>query len=482
MRAQLDLRRDLAQQLLRQRARRQQLPQRPGVGGEVRAALGCRQVAPFGRRVQQKARQRRGLFHRLAEGLGALGADEAVGVVLGRQEQEFDGAHVGGEGQGGFQRLAGGAAPCGVAVEAEHHLLGEAEQLLHMLRRAGRAQRGHGVGEAQLRQGDHVHVALGHQGVAVLAQGGAGLEQAVQLAPLVEHRGLGRVEVLGLLVAQHAAAEADHLALDRADREHDAVAEAVVALAFLFLADDDQAALGQQRIGVVREHAGQAAPALGRIAQAEVARHLARQAAPLQVVDGAGRVLEVLAVGLAGPGQHVGQGGTLFALARGALALGRAALVFRHLHAILLREIVHHLHEAGTGVVHEEADGVAVLAAAEAVVELLGRADGEAGRLFRVERAQARKVGPGLLQLHVAADDVHDVGAGEKLLDEVLGDGHAAILPWPPGPARVRASGAGPTARRPASAGPGRRRPRRSRPSGHAARPRSPGPIRRRRR
>jgi hypothetical protein len=38
------------------------------------------------------------------------------------------------------------------------------------LGRAGRAQRGHGVGKAQLGQGHHVHVAFGDQGVAVLAQ------------------------------------------------------------------------------------------------------------------------------------------------------------------------------------------------------------------------------------------------------------------------------------------------------------------------
>ncbi len=76
---------------------------------------------------------------------------------------------------------------------------------------------------------------------------------------------------------------------------------------------------------------------------------------------------------------------------------------------------------------HQEADGVAVLAAAKAVVELLGGADAEAGRLFAVEGAQPHEVGAALLELHIAADDLHHVGAGEQFLDEGLGDGHGLL-------------------------------------------------------
>ena len=42
----------------------------------------------------------------------------------------------------------GGAAAGRVAVEAEHHRVGEAEQLLHVLGGAGGAERGHGVAES----------------------------------------------------------------------------------------------------------------------------------------------------------------------------------------------------------------------------------------------------------------------------------------------------------------------------------------------
>src|SRR5207237_597166 len=64
----------------------------------------------------------------------------------------------------------------------------------------------------------------------------------------------------------------------------------------------------------------------------------------------------------------------------------------------------------------------AVLAAAEAVVELLVRAHRERGGLLVVERAAGLVFAPGLLQRHAGADDLHDVGAGDQLVDEVLGD------------------------------------------------------------
>jgi hypothetical protein len=64
-------------------------------------------------------------------------------------------------------------------------------------------------------------------------------------------------------------------------------------------------------------------------------------------------------------------------------------------------------------------------AAAEAVEELLVDADPERRRLLVVERAAGLVLAPGLLQLHAAADHLDDVGAGDELVDEVLGNaGH----------------------------------------------------------
>lgn len=41
-----------------------------------------------------------------------------------------------------------------------------------------------------------------------------------------------------------------------------------------------------------------------------------------------------------------------------------------------------------------------------------------------MEGAQAHVVGTAFLQLHVATDDVDDIGAGDQLLDKGLRDGH----------------------------------------------------------
>ena len=161
-----------------------------------------------------------------------------------------------------------------------------------MLCGAGSAERCDGVRKPELREGHHVHVAFDDKHEAVLAQRSAGFEQAVELAALAEHRRLGRVEVLGLAFVEHAATEADHLALHRADRKHDPIAKAVVALALgvvvaLAALRNDEPAFFEQRVVVAREHAGQSTPSVARVAEAEARGDLAAQSTAFQIVDGA---------------------------------------------------------------------------------------------------------------------------------------------------------------------------------------------------
>ena len=63
------------------------------------------------------------------------------------------------------------------------------------------------------------------------------------------------------------------------------------------------------------------------------------------------------------------------------------------------RQFFHRVDEAEVVVLHEEGDGRAVRAAAEAVVELLHRVDEERGRFFVVERATALGLAPAALQI-----------------------------------------------------------------------------------
>jgi hypothetical protein len=108
------------------------------------------------------------------------------------------------------------------------------------------------------------------------------------------------------------------------------------------------------------------------------------------------------------------------------------ALFVRDLQADRGGQVLDRLDEADAGVLHQEADGAAVRAAAEAVVELLGRADREGGGFLGMEGTAGAVIGARLLQRHVAFDHIDDVDAGKQFLDEAFGDHaeHYAPLSW----------------------------------------------------
>jgi hypothetical protein len=56
--------------------------------------------------------------------------------------------------------------------------------------------------------------------------------------------------------------------------------------------------------------------------------------------------------------------------------------------------------------------------AAEAVIELLGWADREAGGLFPVEGAEPQEVGAAFAQRYMPPHDIDDVGSCNDFLDE----------------------------------------------------------------
>ena len=100
-----------------------------------------------------------------------------------------------------------------------------------MLRGQGGAKRGHRAVKARLVEGDGVHIPLRQDDPARL--GLFGDVQGEHVAALVVHGGVRGVEVLGCGVVHHPAAEADDLAPDVDDREHDPIPEAVIDPAVL---------------------------------------------------------------------------------------------------------------------------------------------------------------------------------------------------------------------------------------------------------
>ncbi len=91
-------------------------------------------------------------------------------------------------------------------------------------------------------------------------------------------------------------------------------------------------------------------------------------------------------------------------------------------HAHAAGQLFHRLGKAETVVLHEKADGAAVGAAPEAVVELLGRADIERGGLFVVKGTAGAKLAAGALERDALIDHVHHVHPGEEGVDELGGD------------------------------------------------------------
>jgi hypothetical protein len=64
-------------------------------------------------------------------------------------------------------------------------------------------------------------------------------------------------------------------------------------------------------------------------------------------------------------------------------------------------------------------------AAAKAVIKLLGRANGKAGRFLVMERAQAAEIRAALFELHIATHHIDDVDTIQQILNKTLRD-HAA--------------------------------------------------------
>ena len=143
-------------------------------------------------------------------------------------------------------------------------------------------------------------------------------------------------------------------------------------------------------------------------------------------------MLELLEIVLGGLAHDLGQLG-----GAGAFVPDPPGLL-RHHHAHAPGQFLHRIDEAQARILHEEADGRAVGAAAEAVIELLGRADGERRRLFVVEGTAGGVVGPRLFQRYVAVNEVDDVDPVQQFLEEGFGDHGRQTGPATAGPGDFR--------------------------------------------
>lgn len=61
--------------------------------------------------------------------------------------------------------------------------------------------------------------------------------------------------------------------------------------------------------------------------------------------------------------------------------------------------------------VHQEADGIAILAATKTMEKLFGGADCKAGGFLAMKWAQTHEIGAAFFELDIAADHLHDINA-----------------------------------------------------------------------
>src|SRR6185437_7140854 len=258
-----------------------------------------------------------------------------------------------------------------------------------------------------------------------------GAGDVVERSTLMEERRLRRVEILGRSVLlQRAAAEGDDAAAPVGDREHDAIAEAIVWNRDV-LTGDEKAGLDHvldwhpggaemflQRIlpcGRIAEPKSQlrwrGKPAVGEIAA--TARAVSRRQRSLEKLGGKlDDVMERL---------------TAF-LAR--FSLGR---IGRQRDAGHLRQPFDRFRKADALGFHYEIENAAVLSRREVVIEALFVVDRERGRLFLVERRQSLPLAAGLAQFHAPADDRRNRKPRAQLIEKLRRKFHGDS----PGPARV---------------------------------------------
>src|SRR5262249_5488077 len=227
--------------------------------------------------------------------------------------------------------------------------------------------------------------------------------------------------------------EGDRASLRVANRKQEAAAEEVVAAAAGLTrareSDLDEQILTDRLAGHSRQ---QRVPAVRRIAEAEAARDLEINAAPLEILARAasGRVPEALAVEACGEGHHAPE--------RLELAVGVWSALTRrgHFDAGPLGERPDGLRKREAIHAHQEAQRIAARAAAEAVEDAALGIHGERRRPLRVERAEALPVVARPLQAHELADQVHDVRACANLVEQRLGEpGHQPTRRGPESPA-----------------------------------------------
>ncbi len=347
-------------------------------------------------------------------------AHQGIGILAVRQKDELELTAILQMGQRVIQCPPGRLTAGIVAVVTADHLGRGAKQGMDMVAGGRGSQRRHRIIDVVLAERHHIHIALHHQDPTRILVRLLDFVETEQLPSLVEDGRFGRVKILGRAIPQHPATEADDPAALVADREHDAIAEAVIA-ARAAVTRDQHAARDEQLLvfPAGSKAATHLIPVSGGIPDVEALDHLASQASAFQILHRLRRVLEIALVEARNLVHQLEQ-----ILADGRLAIGRAAdaLLTGDLHAMQAGQLFDGIGKLEPVVLHHKADGIAVGTAAETVIELLLLTDGKRGAFFVMKRAASLVVLTGFLQSHTGVDQLDNVCAYQQIIDKGLWD------------------------------------------------------------
>ena len=340
-----------------------------------------------------------------------------------------------------------------IAVQRDHRLGRDAPHQAQLFLGDGGAQGGDGALEPGAGQGDHVHIAFGHDQALALGDRAAGRPKVVEVTPLVKQRRLGAVEVFRPRIRVHRPpAETDAAPLPVADRKDDPPPEPVIGRAAAIGAGG-HASLDDLLFGkaLVAQGGGQGGAVVGGEADLEPLQRRGVQAAAVQIVAGIrrGAGLQLQAEPAAGGLGHLQQPGPLVGLFAG------AGVGFGHGQPGLGRQQLDRLDELHPIMVAQKPDGVALGLTTKAVVISLLVVAVKAGGFFLMKRAWRPPVAPRLVRLaqipyDLFADHPADRDAVANLVKETGGQGHGGDYPaW-------RAGRQGVTRRPPPAPGPNR--------------------------
>ena len=139
-------------------------------------------------------------------------------------------------------------------------------------------QRGDGIRHPGLRQRDGIHVAFNHEDFATVVGDLPREVVSVEQLALMEDRGIGRVEVLGLALPQNPATEGDGVPLPIPDREHQPPAEHVIGRAAIVRRLGQRCFDQHPGVKALRHQlAEQPVPRVRRVAQLEPLHSFRRQ-------------------------------------------------------------------------------------------------------------------------------------------------------------------------------------------------------------